>query len=174
MSDSGEKTEQATDKRMKEVRAKGQLSKSQDLTAWIGIGSAAALAPVTISLGSQAGASQLDGLHAIVANPSPELAEQLMGDAFSSLAGTLTPMLATVFAVVLAIGVAFLLAWDAGGITAGIFYRGETDLMTGIQLAPELPLEELFFLTFLCYLTMNAVRGAELLLERGARRKRRT
>ncbi|MEB0222428.1 EscU/YscU/HrcU family type III secretion system export apparatus switch protein, partial [Pseudomonas sp. AB12(2023)] len=52
-------------------------------------------------LGSQAGASQLDGLHAIVANPSPELAEQLMGDAFSSLAGTLTPMLATVFAVVL-------------------------------------------------------------------------
>ncbi|WP_370361926.1 lycopene cyclase domain-containing protein, partial [Cryobacterium sp. MDB2-10] len=77
-------------------------------------------------------------------------------------------------AAVLAIGVAFLLAWDAGGITAGIFYRGETDLMTGIQLAPELPLEELFFLTFLCYLTMNAVRGAELLLERGARRKRRT
>jgi flagellar biosynthetic protein FlhB len=101
MSDSGEKTEQATEKRMKEVRAKGQLSKSQDLTAWIGIGAAAALAPVTIALGSQAGSSQLAGLHAIMANPSPELAEQLMGDAFSSIAGTLTPMLATVFVVVL-------------------------------------------------------------------------
>jgi hypothetical protein len=25
-----------------------------------------------------------------------------------------------------------------------------------VQLAPELPLEELFFLTLLCYLTMNA------------------
>ena len=27
--------------------------------------------------------------------------------------------------------------------------------MTGLQLAPELPVEEIFFLTLLCYLTMN-------------------
>jgi hypothetical protein len=26
--------------------------------------------------------------------------------------------------------------------------------MTGIELAPELPLEELFFIVFLCYLTL--------------------
>ena len=38
MADSQEKTEQATDKRMKEVRSKGQLSRSQDLTAWLGVG----------------------------------------------------------------------------------------------------------------------------------------
>jgi len=70
---------------------------------------------------------------------------------------------------VLAIGVVFLLLWDLSGIGLGIFYRGETELMTGVQLAPELPLEELLFLTFLCYLTMNAVHGTERMLHRGRR-----
>jgi lycopene cyclase domain-containing protein len=75
-------------------------------------------------------------------------------------------------ALVLGLGVLFLLAWDLFGIGAGIFYRGETALMTGVQLAPEVPIEELFFLTFLCYLTMNTVRAAELVLERVGDRDR--
>ncbi|MES2169807.1 MAG: lycopene cyclase domain-containing protein [Actinomycetota bacterium] len=57
--------------------------------------------------------------------------------------------------LVLAVGVLFFLGWDLSGIGLGIFFRGETPFMTGIVLAPELPLEELFFLTLLCYLTMN-------------------
>ena len=65
-------------------------------------------------------------------------------------------------AIVLVVGVAFFLAWDVAGITLGIFFRGNPDLLTGVQLAPELPLEELFFLVLLCYTTMNAyssIRG---------------
>jgi len=62
-------------------------------------------------------------------------------------------------AATLVLGVAFFLAWDAAGIGLGIFFRGTTTLLLGVQLAPELPLEELFFLTLLCYLTMN-VYGA--------------
>jgi lycopene cyclase domain-containing protein len=58
--------------------------------------------------------------------------------------------------IVLVVGVAFFVAWDIAGIALGIFFRGETAFMTGLQLAPELPIEELFFLTLLCYLTMNA------------------
>ncbi|POH62017.1 lycopene cyclase domain-containing protein [Cryobacterium zongtaii] len=69
-------------------------------------------------------------------------------------------------AVVLASGVLFFLAWDLVGIGTGIFYRGETVFMTGLQVAPELPIEEVFFLTFLCYLFMNALQGARMLLER--------
>jgi lycopene cyclase domain-containing protein len=57
--------------------------------------------------------------------------------------------------LVLLAGLAFFLAWDLSGIALGIFYRGQTDIMTGLLLAPELPLEEAVFLTFLCYLTMN-------------------
>lgn len=73
-------------------------------------------------------------------------------------------------ALTLVIGVAFFLAWDAAGIGLGIFFRGTTSLLVGVQLAPELPLEELFFLTLLCYLTMN-VYGA--LTRRSSRRRRR-
>jgi len=57
--------------------------------------------------------------------------------------------------IVLAVGVLFLLAWDFAGVGGGIFFRGETSFMTGLQIAPEIPLEEVFFLTLLCYLTMN-------------------
>jgi lycopene cyclase domain-containing protein len=73
-------------------------------------------------------------------------------------------------AIVLVVGVAFFLAWDAAGIGLGIFFRGETPFMTGIVIAPELPIEEVFFLTLLCYLTMNAVGAASLLLGRRGER----
>ena len=58
-------------------------------------------------------------------------------------------------AIVLAAGIAFFLVWDLAGIGAGIFFRGNPGLLTGILIAPELPLEEVFFLALLCYLTMN-------------------
>jgi lycopene cyclase domain-containing protein len=67
--------------------------------------------------------------------------------------------------IVLAVGLAFFLAWDFFGIGLGIFFRGETAIMTGVLLAPELPLEEPFFLLFLCYLTMVLITGVERLRE---------
>lgn len=56
--------------------------------------------------------------------------------------------------VVLAIGVAFFLLWDLAAIASGYYRAGESEAMTGIMLAPELPLEELVFITFLCYFTL--------------------
>ncbi|MCU1412171.1 MAG: lycopene cyclase protein [Rhodoglobus sp.] len=58
-------------------------------------------------------------------------------------------------AIVLAAGLVFFLAWDLAGVGGGIFFRGETPFMTGLQIAREVPLEEVFFLALLCYLTMN-------------------
>ena len=46
------------------------------------------------------------------------------------------------------------LIWDIAGIAAGIFFRGENTLLTGIQVFPEFPIEELFFLALLCYSTL--------------------
>ncbi len=65
-------------------------------------------------------------------------------------------------AIVLVTGVLFFLAWDLAGIGLGVFARGASGFMTGIVLAPQLPLEELFFLAFLCYITMNLVAAADL------------
>lgn len=70
------------------------------------------------------------------------------------------------------IGVAFFLVWDLVGISQGIFFRGETAFMTGILVGPELPLEEVFFLTLLCYLTMNLVNGFGRLADRRVARAR--
>ncbi len=58
-------------------------------------------------------------------------------------------------AVVLVVGIAFFITWDLVGIGAGVFFRGNPGLLTGVLIAPELPLEEVFFLALLCYLTMN-------------------
>jgi lycopene cyclase domain-containing protein len=49
----------------------------------------------------------------------------------------------------------FFLLWDGAGIALGIFFRGETSHLTGILVAPELPIEELFFLFLLNYTTLT-------------------
>lgn len=56
--------------------------------------------------------------------------------------------------LVVAVGTVIFLVWDVVAISADMYHRGESPAMTGIELAPELPLEELFFIVFLCYLTM--------------------
>ncbi|WP_062519273.1 lycopene cyclase domain-containing protein [Demequina silvatica] len=53
-----------------------------------------------------------------------------------------------------AIAVAFFLVWDAIGVGLGIFFIGEAPYLTGVLLAPEVPLEELFFLVLLAYQTL--------------------
>jgi lycopene cyclase domain-containing protein len=59
-------------------------------------------------------------------------------------------------AIVYLVGMAFFLVWDVAGITLGIFFRGNPGLLTGVLVAPELPLEELFFLTLLIFTIMNS------------------
>lgn len=74
-------------------------------------------------------------------------------------------------AIVLPLGVIFFLIWDLGGIFLGVFFRGVTDFMTGVLVGPELPLEEVFFLTLLCYNTMIAYTAAGDLLNRWSARR---
>lgn len=52
-----------------------------------------------------------------------------------------------------AVGFVLFLVWDLVAIEVGAYSKGESPAMTGIEVAPELPLEELFFITFLCYIT---------------------
>lgn len=75
---------------------------------------------------------------------------------------------ATILSIVVV--VAFLV-WDGLGIATGSFFRGGSDYMTGIILAPEMPVEEPLFLFFLTYLTINLTSGARLLLNAGTRKE---
>lgn len=63
--------------------------------------------------------------------------------------------------IVTLVGVLVLLIWDFAGIALEIFIRGEGKIATGILLAPELPIEEPIFLTFLVLCTMIIYTGLE-------------
>ncbi|HEY0216045.1 MAG TPA: lycopene cyclase domain-containing protein [Cellulomonas sp.] len=64
-------------------------------------------------------------------------------------------------AATVAVGVVGFLLWDAAGLLLGIFARGESPHMTGLLLAPELPVEEAVFLTLLSYVALLTWRGAD-------------
>ena len=85
-----ERTEQATQKRMKEVRYKGQLSRSQDVTAWLGVGAAAVMLPLHHRQRASDAATDpaVHASAAMAAKPDPEQALQALGEGFGSVAGT--------------------------------------------------------------------------------------
>lgn len=74
-------------------------------------------------------------------------------------------------AVVLVVGVAAFLLWDAAGVALRIFFEGEQHLLVGVDLAPQIPLEELFFLILLCLSAMEAFALAQRFLFGTARRR---
>lgn len=102
MSDGQERTEKATDKRMREVRSKGELAKSQDVTAWLGVAAAALMMPTTIATGSKAAGAQLMAVRNVIADPDPGRAVAALEEALASLVGTVTPLLAAVLVTVVA------------------------------------------------------------------------
>ena len=56
--------------------------------------------------------------------------------------------------VTVASAVVVFLVWDGIGVALGIFFRGDAPYMTGLLVAPEIPVEEVLFLTLLCYQTL--------------------
>jgi lycopene cyclase domain-containing protein len=68
--------------------------------------------------------------------------------------------------LVLGAGLVLFLAWDVAALELGLYRRGESSAMTGIEVAPDLPLEEIFFILFLCYLTLVLHRLVQRVLAR--------
>ena len=86
---------------MKEVRSKGQLSRSQDLTAWLGVGAAAAMMPTTIERASTEGTDQLFTVGVIAANPDPLMALESLSIGLQSVLTIMGPLFAVVVVAVL-------------------------------------------------------------------------
>lgn len=104
--DAGEKTEKATAQRMKEVHRDGKLSRSQDLTAWVGLAAAAVMLPSTASRAADAARDQLAAVREAIAAPDAGTVVDLLGDGLWSVVGTLGPLLAVVAGVIIAVAVA--------------------------------------------------------------------
>ena len=91
-----EKTEKATPQRMKKLRKDGALQRSQDLSAWLGVGAAAIMLPGVIVDARAAGEAQLAAVDDVIADPTPERALAARTDGLGSVLGTLTPVLVAV------------------------------------------------------------------------------
>ncbi|MFN3600741.1 MAG: lycopene cyclase domain-containing protein [Dietzia sp.] len=61
--------------------------------------------------------------------------------------------------------VALFLTWDVLGVRSGVFFRGQTDFMTGLTVAPEIPFEEVVFLAFLSHLALVCAAGVSRAVE---------
>lgn len=59
----------------------------------------------------------------------------------------------------LAAGTGFFVLWDVLAIQRGIFLHLPSELMTGLMVGDQFPLEEVFFLLFLCYSSMIVLTG---------------
>jgi len=62
---------------------------------------------------------------------------------------------------ILTIGIAMavFIVWDITGIVTGIFFHGGSEYTLPFRILPEFPIEELFFLFLLCYVTLVLYRG---------------
>lgn len=74
-------------------------------------------------------------------------------------------------AVLLVLGIAGFLAWDLAGVGLGIFFEGNRSVLVGVDIARDVPLEELFFLLLLCLSAMETYCAAERMLARRGRQE---
>ncbi|MFC0713868.1 EscU/YscU/HrcU family type III secretion system export apparatus switch protein [Cellulomonas biazotea] len=93
-SDGQDRTEKATPQRMKEVRRKGGLGRSQDLSAWIGLGAAAAVLPLVLDRARAASVDQLAAFRDVAADPDATDVVQVLGDGLGSILETMLPLFA--------------------------------------------------------------------------------
>ncbi len=96
MSDAQERTEQATEKHLKEVRAKGMLQHSRDLSAWVSVGAGAVMIPATVSRAQSAAEAQLFNIQYVIANPTTNSALGALASGFQSVCNTVWPILLVV------------------------------------------------------------------------------
>jgi len=127
--DSGERTEKATERRLKEARRKGQIGRSQDFTAWVCIGAAAVMMVPTISATTQVLTEISLGVTGVAADPRDGAALDALDAAMGSLGGILAPLLVVVLLATTATAVA------QGGIhLRGVTMRTEQlNIVTGLK-----------------------------------------
>ncbi|MBO3084919.1 EscU/YscU/HrcU family type III secretion system export apparatus switch protein [Cellulomonas fengjieae] len=106
MSESGERSQKATAQRMKDVHGKGKLGRSQDLSAWLGLGAAAFSLPMVIERAQGAALDQLAGVRDVAQHPTTAGAVQVLDDALGSVLTTLAPLFIAVVLVTVAVAVA--------------------------------------------------------------------
>ncbi|MFV0632949.1 EscU/YscU/HrcU family type III secretion system export apparatus switch protein [Demequina sp.] len=104
--DSGDKSHKATPKRMRELRREGSLQRSQDVSAWVVVGTAAMTLPLVIDHAAQAASGQLAAVSRIAREPDAAAVEGLLRSGLLSMLGTMAPLLIAVVLATIVVGAA--------------------------------------------------------------------
>ncbi len=91
---SGERTEQATPKRMEEARREGRLQHSRDMAGWVSMAGAALTLPLVVGAGTSAVRDLLLDVRRVIAEPTAAAGRDAFLGAFGVLPGVLGPLLA--------------------------------------------------------------------------------
>ncbi|MCL2091205.1 MAG: EscU/YscU/HrcU family type III secretion system export apparatus switch protein [Micrococcales bacterium] len=106
MSGGEERSQKATPQKMKEVRKKGQLGRSRDLSGWLALAAGATLLPSQTTRTREVVEAQLREVAVVAADPSPSRVAGLLSDGLGQVLGLLAPFFAVMFIVVVVTQVA--------------------------------------------------------------------
>jgi flagellar biosynthetic protein FlhB len=96
---SGEKTEQPTPQKLKKARAEGQIGRSQDIGAWVGMLAASVVLPRTLSSTMEHSRELMAKIPDVIADPDPQVAMGILKDGLMSAAWAVLPLALTMMAV---------------------------------------------------------------------------
>jgi flagellar biosynthesis protein FlhB len=102
----GEKTEQPTEKKLREARKEGQVARSPDFGAWFGVLAAVSVLPLVIDAGSELCRRLMAAVTGIVAEPDPARATAALVEGLQGVAFVVAPLAATTVVVAVATGAA--------------------------------------------------------------------
>lgn len=95
----GERTEQASERQMKDIRKKGKLGRSADVSAWAVVGAAGIMIPMVAANAQNAAVDQLFFVHHAANSADPKIALQALVQAAGAMGPILLPILAVTFLV---------------------------------------------------------------------------
>ncbi|RZU50473.1 flagellar biosynthetic protein FlhB [Krasilnikovia cinnamomea] len=95
----GEKTEQPTAQRLKKARQEGQIGRSQDIGAWVGMLAASIVLPKTLSAAMDHSRELMGKIPATIADPDPHVALGILREGLLSATWTVLPLALTMMVV---------------------------------------------------------------------------
>ena len=95
----GEKTEQPTPQKLKKAKQEGQIGRTQDIGAWVGMLAATIVLPRTLSKTMDHSREMLAKVPDVIADPDPQVAMGILKDGLMSAAWAVLPLALTMMAV---------------------------------------------------------------------------
>lgn len=89
---SGEKTEKPTPQKLQKARKEGQIGRSPDVGAWVGMLAASVLIPMTLSRSATLAQELLGKIPGVIADPDPTVALHVLKDGMMGAALAVAPL----------------------------------------------------------------------------------